>query len=231
MGFAEDLNVSPDWRHLILWKDTWEGYFWRVSDGVLLQVLAAGLSPEALEEIRKSNPAFADRLEIGGSVHYDHVSPGQEFLYSWSDADEGILKDLETDELVCTGLEVSQVVTFSPDGSLLAIPSASKVLVLETRGCRIIYELAGHSARVWALAFSPGGVILASGSTDGAIMLWDLAGGSLLTSMRGHSGQLRYYVFQALVSDISGLAFSPDGRYLASGGWRDGTIRIWGVVP
>jgi WD40 repeat protein len=69
---------------------------------------------------------------------------------------------------------------------------------------------------VEALAFSPDNKLLASGSNDTTINVWDLNTGGLVITLRGHIG------------GIWALAFSPDGRKLASGS-NDRTIRLWGV--
>src|SRR5207248_759493 len=64
------------------------------------------------------------------------------------------------------------------------------------------------------VAFSPDGKTLALASYEGTVQLWDVAGGKLLETLKGHS------------SAVGALAFSPDGRTLASGG-VDHTVRLW----
>jgi transcriptional regulator with XRE-family HTH domain len=70
-----------------------------------------------------------------------------------------------------------------------------------------------HTDTVRALAFSPDGCTLATGSWDGSIKLWDTESGALL--------------WTSWFSDnIECLAFAPDGRTLASGG-DEATIQLW----
>jgi WD40 repeat protein len=69
---------------------------------------------------------------------------------------------------------------------------------------------------VFSVAFSPDGKLLASGSEDDTVKLWDVASGRELQTLRGHAG------------NVSSVAFSPDGKLLASGS-SDGIIRLWGV--
>ncbi|RKU27709.1 hypothetical protein C6497_10830 [Candidatus Poribacteria bacterium] len=67
-----------------------------------------------------------------------------------------------------------------------------------------------------ALAFSPDGTLLACGSEDSTIKLWNTATGELWKIFTGH------------ISDVGMLVFSPDGNTLASAS-DDGTVRFWDI--
>jgi len=81
-------------------------------------------------------------------------------------------------------------------------------------------ELAGHAERVWALAFHPDPTtaLLASADNAGTVRIWYLAAGAETHRLAVPNGSAVYT-----------LAFSPDGRRLATGG-RDGLLRIWDVA-
>ncbi|SLM38085.1 wd40 repeat-like partial [Lasallia pustulata] len=51
-----------------------------------------------------------------------------------------------------------------------------------------LQTLEDHSARVHAVAFSPDGKQLASGSSDRTVRIWDAAMGATLQTLEGHSG-------------------------------------------
>jgi hypothetical protein len=78
-------------------------------------------------------------------------------------------------------------------------------------------RLMGHSDAVWAVAFSPDGKTLVSGSSDRTLRVWDVASGQSLRTLQGHSGA------------VGAVAFSPDGKSVVSGSF-DNTLRVWPIL-
>ncbi|NJK36995.1 MAG: hypothetical protein HC835_07580 [Oscillatoriales cyanobacterium RM2_1_1] len=72
-----------------------------------------------------------------------------------------------------------------------------------------------HHDSVMSLSFSPDGKLIATGSKDKVIKLWNL-NGQLIHTLSGNQGW------------VNGLDFSPDGQRIVSGG-DDGTIRLWNL--
>ena len=76
--------------------------------------------------------------------------------------------------------------------------------------------LTGHQGEIFGLAFDPTNQVLASGSGDQTIRLWNVQTGRLETILKGHTAPVRT------------LAFSPKGNFLASGA-SDKTTRVWNL--
>ncbi|EUC54986.1 WD40-repeat protein (notchless protein), related protein, partial [Rhizoctonia solani AG-3 Rhs1AP] len=100
------------------------------------------------------------------------------------------------------------------DGKRVVCGSNSGNIYIQD-GHKPSYSLTGHNHEVRSIAFSPNGQLLASGSADGSLMIWDAGTGEgLFDALTGHFGS------------VSSIAFSPDGTQVASGS-SDETIRLW----
>ncbi|PSB13186.1 serine/threonine protein kinase, partial [filamentous cyanobacterium CCP2] len=103
--------------------------------------------------------------------------------------------------------------------------SASGLLSSGEMNWRAFRSLTGHEGGVTALAISPGGRILASGSGDKSIKFWSVPTGELLHTIPGRS----IWGGEGHTERITSLAFSPDGETLASGS-DDGTVKWWDLT-
>lgn len=103
----------------------------------------------------------------------------------------------------------------SPDGSKISIGTEdSKVYLMDVKSRKdeLIIEK-GRNNPAHALAFHPNGETLAVGYEKGMVDLYNLQDKSIL-DLQGQKGR------------INDIAFSPDGRYLATGSF-DKTIYLW----
>ena len=105
-------------------------------------------------------------------------------------------------------------IQYSPDGTRLAAAGTLGVWIYDTVTDAEIALFPGHGYGISALTYSPDGSILAGGSANGAIHLWNPETGEVLHTLAEHRRSVR------------SLIFSPDGTMLASGS-RDDTIRLW----
>ena len=88
---------------------------------------------------------------------------------------------------------------------------------LAADGARTGGTARGHTGEVGSLAFQPNRYLLASGSADKTIRIWDVSDPDNprhLRTMHGHT------------SNVETVAWSPNGRTLTSGS-DDGTTRLW----
>jgi WD40 repeat protein len=110
-----------------------------------------------------------------------------------------------------------------PDGEPIS-PKERRSSLDTEQSWQCVQNLAAHESTVSAVAISPDGLILASGSSDKSIKLWDLQTGDLLHTFAGRS----LWFGNGHSDRISALTFSPDGQTLISGS-DDSTIKLWNV--
>ncbi|MEH1922597.1 serine/threonine-protein kinase [Nostoc sp.] len=90
-------------------------------------------------------------------------------------------------------------------------------LPLQNRPCySLLSTLSGHAWAVLTVAFSPDGQILATGSDDNTIKLWEVNTGQLISTLVGHSWS------------VVAVAFTADGETLLSASC-DKTVKLWRV--
>ncbi len=108
---------------------------------------------------------------------------------------------------------------FSSDGTLIFAAGGQPALGGEVRSWNTAdgtpqKVFKGHKDAIYAMALSPDGKTLATGSYDQKIILWDTQSGEQIKTLSGHNGC------------IYGLAFRPDGKILASAS-ADRTVKLW----
>ena len=113
-------------------------------------------------------------------------------------------------------------IAFAPDGKTLFSASGENGLFGEVKQWQVadgtlVRTLRGHRDTLYALAISPDGSLIATGSYDQQIKLWNTQTGAEWKTLRGHNGA------------VFALAFRPDGKILASAS-ADRTVKLWDVV-
>ncbi|VTR92495.1 wd-40 repeat protein : Uncultured bacterium genome assembly Metasoil_fosmids_resub OS=uncultured bacterium PE=4 SV=1: Sigma70_r2: Sigma70_r4_2: WD40: PD40: WD40: WD40: WD40 [Gemmata massiliana] len=105
---------------------------------------------------------------------------------------------------------------------IMAVGSDGKTVVTVSRESVRVWDLAGGAVRHWALtppatsvAVAPDAKFVATSSGKGVIRMWDAARGEPVREIDTKRG------------DVAGIAFSPDGKRLATKAELNSAVNLW----
>jgi len=108
----------------------------------------------------------------------------------------------------------------APDGTIASGDISGAILLWDGRYGRLLRTLAQNKTGVGSLNFSPNGKLLLStcgrgGCTGALVYVYDVASGQVAVTYSGHDNA------------VLASAFSPDGRWVATGGGANNEIHLW----
>jgi hypothetical protein len=197
---AKDVNclaLSRDAGTMLTGCDDGDVYHWNVSTGELIRkfaghtnfVYAVAFAPDG---------RYIASGSVDKSVRVFDLTTGQPFKVFEGQSES-----------------VTNVV-FTADSRQVLSSGDSVIHVWDLSSGKEARRITGHAGRIPAMALSPDGRRLATGSEDRTIKIWDVASGKMLHNFAGHT------------DTITCVAFSHDGRRLISGSY-DRSVRVWNL--
>jgi ferric-dicitrate binding protein FerR (iron transport regulator) len=218
-GALPCLAYTPDGRTLIAAANDGSVHFWDVAARRLVNTIKAHPGPIRALAVSPDGRTFA--------------TAGQDrFVRVW-DAATG------EEKYALQKRTAIECLAFAPDGRTLAVGSvagkegaALRLYDVATGVACGALRVANPKGAVSAVAFSGDGRTLATGDRDGKVQLWGVSENPEWSGLKGPGLERYTFAERRTLSghtlDVRALAFSPDGRLLASAG-REGTARVWEV--
>lgn len=210
-------SVSPNASLVATGSRNGEVHLWHVEtqecrqtlSGHTGQIQALAFSPDGTLLVSSDSTIWETQAGEDGIVYFfvSGESPADTTASVWEVATGKHIATLENDWIISS-------VAFSPDGKSLATGVGKTVTLWCTKTWQSLVTL--DTVRVETLTFSPNSTRLAIGGVwpENSIQLWDVKTAQCIAEFSGHK------------SDVESIAFSPDNRLLASGGF-DGVIYLW----
>lgn len=235
------VDYSPDGRLVASGSTECALKVWDASSGESLTNIDAGpydswttrFSPDGTRLATGSHNGKINIFEVPSGAKATSLETGGKFLLSvaWSPdgrliaaaSQEGIVyvAEVETGSILHT-MEAHALPTrclvFTPDSQILVSASDDRYLKLHDLAstASLVASLPGHTSWVLDVDASPSGKLLASGSSDGCVKVWDMGERRVLHSFKEHQDQ------------VWGVSFAPDSKRLASVS-EDSSLNIYSL--
>lgn len=191
--------------------------------------VVAPMSADNVAALHRALPAIREKYRFQthtGKVHVAQFSPDDRLIYS--SGTDGLFKVWD----VVSGEELQSITVFEnpgdegvttmairPDGKFVALSVESgDVVVVDTTSWKISRTIHAHQGVTWGLAYSPDGKLLATGSSDHTVKLWNADTGELIVKWGVEGCTSADCGTNIHHGWINSVAFSPDGKWLVSGG-------------
>ena len=125
--------------------------------------------------------------------------------------------DVKTGERVTTvgeELDIVLAADINEDHTRIALGGPGRVVRIYSTDGELLHEIRKHTEWIYAVEFSPDGVLLATADRNGGLFVWEAETAREYQNLAGHKGG---------VTDVS---WRPDSNVLASAS-EDGTIKLW----
>ncbi len=189
------LAFSPDGKYVASGASNQSVRLWDAATGIPLHVLPGHTDSVNVLAFSQDSKRLSARFR-NGMVKLWNVETGQTLL--------------ETQDPTAAFAEA-----VSPDGKQFASISVNGTLGLRNAAMAApLRTLTGHTDVVTSVEFSPHWQILASGSKDKTVRLWDPESGKLFGTLQGHTAR------------VKAVAFLPNSKHMLSAS-EDNELRLW----
>jgi WD40 repeat protein len=197
------ITFSPDSKTIAATSSDSKTLLWDVQSGTIMPKTFDAQAPDHLYVFEGSMSAFSP-----DGRRFASVAGTGSTINVW---------DIFTMQTAHLQLERPNSIAFSPDGKLFAAGSDYGVVRLWDVATWKNLSDWQHLDTVMEVTFSNDSKQLASASLDNTVRLWDVIKYEPGHVLKGNDGKCRFY----------SVAFSPDGKLLASG--TEGTVKLWNV--
>jgi WD40 repeat protein len=211
-GEVYAVAVTPDGRHVVSGSGDHTLRVWDLAAGETKMILrghtdsvkAVAVAPDGRHLVSGSD----DRTLRVWDLETGEIKKVPHGPSWWKDAKRQWIAQSKTG--------VSAVVV-TPDGRHAVGPDDKTLRVWDLATGETKTTLGRHASEVNALAITPDGRRVISGSADGTLRVWDLATEQTTMTLQSHAGK------------VNAVAITPDGRHVVSSSY-DNTLRIWDLA-